>query len=431
MKASESAIPARFPATGGDIIGAAMSPMLEMVLGSRLTFAERLDPRVLARAVRLLLDLEPVLGCWYDEKLRGAEWVRCPDVDESPVFTTMDSDDRERDSAAFHAIPFDPKGPRLAVLHLRSQHQDDVCVRFDHVAGDGWSAKEVTHLLAETYSRLLDDPHYAPAPRLTPRPSHVDVWNALTDEQREAAATVPRMTGSRWRMKMPRGRGNAFTARTLVLEPKRVGAVRAYAHARGATVNEALLAALVRSAASMFPVPEGVRPGVSVSADPRRLAPDASTNRIAMLATTQTVMIDCREGETFDETLQHVVEGIKPWRDCLWSIGTGRSPWTPMPAATRALFGFLATMMRTFHLAGLVTMNIGPFDEERLAFGDVRPTSAIATGPIPKFGGFPATISSYRDELTIWMGIRERNISAELVERCLDGINEQLAVAVG
>ena len=161
-----------------------MDPMMEMVLGSRLTFAERLDVEVLARASRLLLDLEPVLGCWWDTKSRGADWVRCTGLDERVVFSMADSEDPDGDFAAFHGTPFDPRGPRLAVLMLRSRDHDDLCVRFDHSAGDGWSAKEVTHLLADIYSRLLDDPDYVPSPRTSPRPDHADVWNALTEEQR-------------------------------------------------------------------------------------------------------------------------------------------------------------------------------------------------------------------------------------------------------
>ena len=124
---------------------------MEMVLGARLTFSDRLDPQVLARASRLLLDLEPVLGCWWDETPRGADWVRCMGLDEWAVFSLADSDDPDRDSAEFHGTPFHPKGPRLAVSLLRSRDRDDLCVRFDHAAGDGWSAKEVTHLLADTY----------------------------------------------------------------------------------------------------------------------------------------------------------------------------------------------------------------------------------------------------------------------------------------
>jgi NRPS condensation-like uncharacterized protein len=432
---NEAQIPGRLPASGGDIASAAMRPMLEMVLGSRLTFTERLDPDALARAVRLLLDLEPVLGCSFDERLLSADWVRCPDLDRSVPFSMADTDDPDHNAAVFHSTPFGSKAPRLAVLLLRSRDHDDVCVRFDHVAGDGWSAKEVTHLLGETYSRLSEDPYFAPPARIAPRPTHKDVWEALSDEQRAATANTPKMAFSNWSIKLKRGAGHALAIRSLTLSPERVAAIRVHAHTRGATVNEALLAAFARSVASMSPPKKGARPGISVSADPRRFAEGADLDRVANIATTQTVLFDYRHGETFDETLQHVVEGVKPWRDSLWSIGGsfGREasdPRLPKPIVLRAMFRFLTTSMRVGHAAALVTMNVGALDEERIAFGPARPSRAVVTGPIPRFSGFATTISSYRDVVTLWMGFRENRTSPELIERCLTGIGEELAAAV-
>jgi len=429
---SSGTVRTRFPATSGDIMARSMEPMMEMVLGSRLTFAERLDAHVLARASRLLLDLEPVLGCRWDEKPRGADWVRCTGLDESAVFSVGDSDDPDGDSAAFHGTPFDPKGPRLAVLLLRSPDHDDLCVRFDHAAGDGWSAKEVTHLLADVYSRLLDDPCYAPLPRTTPRPDHADVWNALTEEQRQMAANPPSMTNmSQWKMKARAGVTDGVAVRTLTLSPERVAALRAYAHARGGTVNDALISALIRGVEANNPQRPGLKPGVSISADTRRFADGANLQRLANIATTQTVRMDFQHGETFDETLQHVIDAVKPYKNTLWNVRSTSDGKPPSPRTWRAIFWFAAAALRVTRAAAMVTMNVGPFDEERLVFGAARPVSAVVTGPIGRFRGFPLLISYYRGALTLWTGFRERYIASELVDRHLASIDSQLADVVG
>jgi NRPS condensation-like uncharacterized protein len=352
--------------------------------------------------------------------------VRCEGLYEAVPFRLRQTDDADAETAAFHATPFDPKGPRLAVLLLRAPDHDEVCVRFDHVAGDGWSAKEVTHLLAETYSALLADPSYSPAPRLAPRPGHAEVWSALTDEQRAAAAKGPKMAYSRWRFASRRGSGDRFLVRSVTLPADRVAAVRAYARERGATVNEMLLAAMVRSSASMSPQRPGQPAGVSVSADPRRVVQGADLDRVAMLATTQTVLVPHRAGESFEETLRSVREGTRPFRDTLWGVAAANGP-APSLRTMRAFFAFLTAMMRVVGVAGLISMNVGPFDEQRLAFGRLRPVSAVATGPIGRFPGFPALISSYRDAYTLWIPFRERLIADEYVERYLAGIERELA----
>jgi len=425
-------LPERIPAAFGDVVSDAMDPMLEMVLGSRLTFDERLNPDVMARATRLLLDLEPVLGCWWDETSRGADWVRCTDLDEQVVFSVADSDDPDRDAADFHGTPFELKGPRLAVLLLRSPDRDDLCVRFDHDAGDGWSAMEVTHLLAETYGRLLDDPGYAPTPRTAPRPTHDDVWAALTDEQRRTATDdpPPMMNASQWRARTYPGEGNALSVRTLELGSERVAEIREYAHARGGTVNDALVAALLRSVESIHPQRAGLKPGVSISADTRRFAQGEHLKRPANIATTQTVRFDYRSGEAFDQTLEHVIDGLRPYKEHLWSIHSTSPGKGPSPMAWRAIMRFSAAMIRATHAATMLSMNLGPFDERRLVFGHARPTAALGTGPIARFAGFPLLISYYRGGLTLWTGCRENRLAPELVERYLAGIDGELESAV-
>jgi NRPS condensation-like uncharacterized protein len=432
---TESRIPNRLPASGGDIASDAMRAMLEMVLGSRLVFSGRLDEEMLARAARLLLDLEPVLGCRYAAGPLRAEWIRCSDSDDAILVSVIETGDPDREAAEFHATPFSAKAPRIAAALLRCDDHDELCVRFDHVAGDGWSAKEINYLLAEVYTRLIEDPGYRPAPRLVPRPTHADVWGALTDEQRTAAANTPKMAFSNWSIKPARGARSTAAVRTFTLAPARIRAIREYAHARGATVNEALVTAFTRSVATISPPKRGTRPGVSVSADTRRIAANPSLDRIANIATTQTVLFDYRHGEAFDETLQHVVEGMRPWRDCLWGVGgtLGREasdPQPPKPIVMSAMFQLITALMRVGHAAALVTMNVGVLDERRLTFGDARPEYAWGAGPIPRYAGFAALISSYREAVTFWMGFRENAVAPEVIERCLAGVDEQICAAV-
>jgi NRPS condensation-like uncharacterized protein len=308
-------------------------------------------------------------------------------------------------------------------------------VRLDHTAGDGWSGVEVVHLLAETYSGFLRDPARPVQPRLEPRPTQADVWNSLSEEQRAAAAGAPAPGFSKWKVKLARGTDPTFQARELTLSADRVAAIREYAHARGATINEALIAALLRSVSSISPPPASVQPGVSISADTRRIGHGANLRRIANIATTQTVTMEFVQGESYEQTLRHVADGTRPWRERLWSIGGSLGqrpddPAAPKPIVLRAMFGLLTWSMRIGHAAALLTMNVGAFDEERVAFGPARPVKVVAMGPIPRFAGFAMYISSYRGAATLWMGYRENRTATAVIERCLAGIDEELALAV-
>lgn len=417
-------IPERMTALDGEVSGEAMQRMIEMVLGARLVFAERLDPQVLARATRLLLDLEPVLGCWYEPVGKTAEWVRCESLDEQTPFEIVESTDPDAEVSHFHGSAFQARGPRIEVLLVRTSTRDEVCLKLDHIAGDGWSAKECAHLLAETYTRLLVDPDYEPVPRIGARPTYDAVWDSMSDEQRARVSTMPPPQPSKWRKRLPHSDAETFHARSVTFSAELVASVRQYAHSRGATVNEALLAAMLRSATRVGESKKQDRIGFSVSADTRRLVPDVNLARISMIATTMNVLMDYDEGEPFDRTLRRVVEGIKPHRECLWDLKQTRQK--PSPVLMRTTFGFLAWTARHWHYVSVADMNVGRFDEARLAFGSIRPEVAVATGPAMRFPSFPALISSYREATTIWTGFREKCVAPGVIEAWLSGTKEEL-----
>ena len=251
-------IPSRIPVASGDLSTAMLRGMGYLVLGSRLTFDDRLDVAVLSRAVRLMLDAEPVLGCWFKERLLNAHWQRCADLDSSAYASAVDSQDPDVDAERFHGEPFPAQGPRLAVRLLRSAAHDDLCLKVDHLVADGWATKNLTYMLADYYSRLLEDPSFTPTPDLTPRPSGGDLWAMLTPEQRAAASRAEmRPAPPKWRIPVSRGSGSALHIRRLTLDPCELASLKAYGKARGATVSDMLLTALLRSFAHLAPQERG------------------------------------------------------------------------------------------------------------------------------------------------------------------------------
>ena len=216
-------------------------------------------------------------------------------------FSVAETTNPHDDAVAFHDEPFDETGPRVAVRLLRSEDADDVCIRLDHIAGDGWSTKMLAYLLAEAYSRVLDNPGYAPEPNLEPRPGHADLWAALTPEQRDAAKNGPGMAMPRWRKPVSAGPGSGLAAHELTLEPQRLSAIREHGRAHGATLNDMLVTALLRSLVKMFPAGKDGLLGASISADLRPFVDDPRFERICTLASPMTIGVGYVEGDSFDD----------------------------------------------------------------------------------------------------------------------------------
>ncbi len=224
------------------------------------------------------------------------------------------------------------------------------------------------------------------------------------------------------------GAKDGFGVRKLAFSPERVEALRAYAHARGATVNDTLIGALIRAVEVNNPQRAGLKPGVSISADTggspvvrilsglrtspplRRSGWTSGTMRLSMRP--------CNTCSGCEAVQGHLVERMVHFgRQAAFAKNLARDLW------------FAATALRVSRAAAMVTMNVGSFDEERLVFGPARPVSAMVTGPIGRYAGFPLLISYYRGALTLWTGFRERFIASELVDRHIASIDAQLAEA--
>jgi NRPS condensation-like uncharacterized protein len=420
-------IPVRFAAAQGDLGAAQLSGLARLVLGCRLVFDRRLDPALLRRATRLMLDREPVLGCMaMREKLTSGEWIRCPDLDSVDVFSVLETDDAEADGLAFYAEDLPPTAPRLTVRLFRTPDHDELVVKFDHMAGDGSCAKQVPYMLAEVYSRLSEDPSYVPAPNLAPRPGYRDIWDAMSPEQREAADKGSAVfAAAKWKMGLRTGDGEGMFERRLVLPPRRLRDVREYGRTKGATLNDMILAAMFRSIAGMYP-PNGAPFSVSVTTDARRIVDSDLFDRPCNLSTAAFVEVPSEGCDTFETTLDAVVAAVRPQKARYWNIKESRSAG-PNFRFIRGMMGFFMWMMRGMKTSQPYSANIGVLDETKLAFREAAPVSAYVLGSTMRTSSFGFTTSTYRDTLTIWVGADQRFLDPALAEAALSGMDTEFA----
>jgi NRPS condensation-like uncharacterized protein len=423
-------IPARFPATADDVaIHVMRSFSQHLDLGFHLEFDGRLDPAILERAVRLSLDAQPVLGCALVTRSFSSSWQRVGDLDEHIPFSTLDTDDPERDSVRFRTTPIDDAGPHVLVRLLRARETDYVSAVVGHDAADGQGLKQYAYLLADIYSRLLRDPSYVPVPDLRPRPSAKDVWANLSTGQRAESKSVPSMTMPNWKAPRIAAEGRGRTIRELRVVPERFRAAKEYGSDRGATVNALLLTAFFRAVADLYPPPSGQPMSLPFTVDYRRYLPAATDVPISNVAVSIWLGVTFVPGERFDATLARVEEQLSVWRAGTWGVqglmqSTAVSKFGsgPTTAMMRAVMGSMSNSQRT----SPVFTNIGVLDEHRLRFGDRVPVSARLNGPASFGASLVPTISTYRDELTVSMGFCDGDMDATAIDAVLTHMDKEL-----
>jgi NRPS condensation-like uncharacterized protein len=422
-----SAIPQHLPASGTDVAVSITRAVTRQRIGIRLVFAGRLDEARLERAVRLTLDAEPILGCSF-EVARRASWRRIDDLDAAVPFTVSETADPENDMIRFQVEEVPDAGPQVAVLLSRTPGHDEIGIKLSHVPVDGQGAKRYAYLLAETY-RALSDADYAPVPNIAPRPTAADVWTNLSPAQRKTAKRAKSWAVPNWPVPAAGTSGGDLTYRALSVPPERFLALKTYGRQRGATVNAIMLAAYFRALVRALDPPRGTPLSLMSTADHRRYLPDADSCPIGMLSISGPLGIERVDAEPFDGTLGRVVAAMAVWEEQCYGAGPAYDAEKLNRFSYKTVTRILGTSFRLSPKGKTYPYftNIGILDEARLAFGEEAPVAGSMYGPA-SFGASPvATVSTYRDALTVCMGCTAADAAITATDEILALLDDEIA----
>jgi NRPS condensation-like uncharacterized protein len=407
------------------------SKMVGAQMGAAVRSGAGFDEARVMRAVRLLVDAEPVLGCRFvvDGMPR---WERMDDLDSRVTLEVLPSSDPASDAAGFVAAGLDPReGPQVRAVILRGADGDTLVLKTTHVALDGGGLKQMLYMIGRLYRALGDDPSYVPAP--DPRPRSLE-------SIAKTASFTDRLKAVRFRRNFPRtdwsvpgigGEGEPVYMAD-VIEPTDFGPLAAYGKAHGATVHDLLLAAYFRTLfVELKPAP-GAHTPISMSADLRPWLPKDAVMPLANLPATWAVTVTPMDGEGFAGTLARVVERTRAWKAS--DVGRTRAVESVLGEWLVRLFG-MKTLRRHWRMitralegTGYPSLtNIGEIDGTILDFGEGVPIDdAYLFGPIGYPGGLIVTVSTFRRRLRLSVGIDARSTDVGLARRVLDGLTEEL-----
>ena len=142
-----------------------------------VSFDGRLDGDRLKRAVRLIWDREPILGCRLVEGWYRPSWRRRDDLDSldpCPVVEETASGERRTE---FMVTQRDPRRDPLLSVQLFRGETDTLCVKMSHLVGDASALIKVTRLIGDYYTRLATEPDFRPDVNQAPR-----AYRAVTRE---------------------------------------------------------------------------------------------------------------------------------------------------------------------------------------------------------------------------------------------------------
>jgi len=393
-------------------------------LHSVIRFRSKIDEATLEKAVALTLQAIPILATMFVRDGKP-HWESLTTEALRRAFMAVD-DEAAFDEAITYRID-EESGPQIRLCLLKRE-RSAIAITMNHMIADAGGFKDYLYFLCATYSRLMRDASYTP-PRVNGGRGIRDLIREFGLRKRISALIAQKAdsnkTGS---LCFPFDSGNRiepFIA-TRVVDRGKVARLKTYCKERGATINDAALAAYYRVLVRYIgpAAAEGLE--VPVMIDMRRYLKDKEFRALRNLASTTVTRLRLNEGESFEETLGKA----KALMDALKRQSLGLGGYAKMSL----LFGLcgdrLAVRLMRFGLRHpLVCMtNIGELDQRRLAFDGAEVESAYMCGSIKHKPHFQLALSGFDGTITLSSNLYGTEADKASIDAFLGEVEEELTV---
>ena len=325
--------PVRLRAATGDLAIHLLRPVSDNLARCFSTLDGTLDAPRMARAARLMMDAEPVLGCRLVRRWWRPCWERLPDLDSVEICTLVEDDDLDAATERINAVALDPyRGPQFRMWIIRGA-TDTLVVAFNHEVSDGGGMKLFYLRLCEIYKTLRLDPDYRPEPNRGTRSAR-QVFRRFSF--RDKLRILRRFFRDRRARKNPPGDwafpGKHVRPATPRLLSRRIDTARFFgawklAKEIGVSVNDVAVAATYRALHAIIRPAPGTPLRLRMTTDLRRYLPDGDAQAICNLAGGYVVTLIDGIGDTLADTCRRVHDQTAPLKKDF--IGTGY--WVALP----------------------------------------------------------------------------------------------------
>lgn len=398
-----------------------------------------LDRARLARALRLCLDAEPVLGSRLVPKAVGAYWQRFSpeELDKWPLVRLADPGcDRDAAAAAFMAEPMDvTASPQVLALLVPGEAGDLLLIKAGHHAPDAGGVKDLLALLCSAYRRLEREPDLILPPKLADRGlsqvyrhfSTGSLLSGLPSMLKSFRSHTNPAPAAGFPVAGPPENPPIFCVRSIPEE--RFAQAKQAAKKAGATVNDLLAASLLRALHTLRPESRGLPLRLAQTYDLRQLIPGGKADAVCHLTSGFFPDIGTDPGPDLAATLAMVkrdIDAFKQGRFPLLLMGMNGMVFGGLPfgLADRLMRSSWKSMQKKGALPVLLT-NMGPIPGEAADFGSTGTRSACLVVPPLTSASFGLGVSGFRGGITLSAGFPGSEEGRRAVEGLFDEMERQ------
>lgn len=382
-----------------------------------------LDENELAKAVRLSLDFEPVLGCRFVENGDTPFWERRNDLDQTETCHLLQTASPQKALEAFVNEPIHADvDPLVSVKIFREKNADMVCVKMNHSASDAGGLKEYVFLLSDLYTMLNTCGRSSIQPNMGRR-DQSQIFQNTKDPKTFAMKEFPIPTWT-----LPQKEGSKPLHAFKIIPQARFTTIKKYGHNRKATVNDVLLTALYRTLFAVNNTTEDKPMMMQISIDLRKYLPEHRAEAICNLSGALYAALERKVGEPFEGTLERVCSSMNKLKHDYSGLESA--------AGLEYLFskGFAymekymtesAAQSKKNNVTFPLLSNFGVLDKYH--FGELEMVNGYITSPIIYPPGFMLGATTFNEEITLSIGycgqVNSKQIN-EFLDSYVEGLPE-------
>jgi NRPS condensation-like uncharacterized protein len=389
------------------------------------------QPR-LARALRMLFDAEPVLGCRFAPGIFRGWWRARPDLDSLETCILVESTDVQRDLHAFMARSIDPDTDPLVEIGIFRSATDTVCIKLSHAVMDGGAFKQLVQRLTALYRALGADESAVPQLDLAMDRGQGQVLRQLPARERLRAFLTQPFHKKTWSFPYLRGDPADFTfsARTAGIS---IAALREAVRRRGVTITDALVTCFARALFALTDARPDVPIPFTLAMDLRRYLDAPETATLCNLSSLAWIELFHRTGASIEDTLREVHASLEATMNDYPGVGLA------MVMEIVSVLGYTgfrvtnrirARMARSQGREFPSLSNIGVMDPTVMDFGDLHMRQARFYGPVMFPPSFFIVSGSFEDTLYFSASYPKNVVPGRLVEEYMDQMVKEICSLV-
>jgi NRPS condensation-like uncharacterized protein len=400
-------------------------------LSLEMEFPSSINIERLAKAAELLMDAHPVLGCRLVVNPDIPYWERLDS--ESRSVLKIAASETEYNEWLTTTINVEAVVP-FAIYILHQGSGDRLCLKIQHQVADAGGLKEIAYKLASIYRKLKTEPDWQPEPYLVASRGYDQLtgkipWYAWLKIhcnffKYHFRTTVPFRSHSIGAAGAPPHKPSFAT---LHIAPERVTRIRKYGRVRSATLNDMLVAAMVRAQDTVRKKDVRAAYRLLTTIDFRRwYLPEKHAEDFCNLSGFIYINLGRKLGENFEETLSIISSDTRRQKKDFYGLhDLIMLPLAKLVTYTRlkkVLKSFAAFLLTNSNFMNILT-NLGLIDEAELIFEE-KPLLAWILPPAVFPPAFGVGFSGYRGGLTISTSIYD--CDREIVQALFQQIEAEL-----